>query len=98
LPQSAALGGNMAKDTPSIAKNKIKRSLGAICDPHPSKKEEKILWEYFHYQCAYCGIEIERESRTGHLQKAERIAFLIMLCRVLNVMAMKKEKKNGIPS
>jgi 5-methylcytosine-specific restriction endonuclease McrA len=63
----SALGGNMAKDTPSIAKNKIKRSLGAICDPHPSKKEEKILWEYFHYQCAYCGIEIERESRTGNL-------------------------------
>jgi 5-methylcytosine-specific restriction endonuclease McrA len=62
-----ALGGNMVKDTPSMAKNKIKRSLSAICDPHPSKKEEKALWEYFNYQCAYCGIEIEKDSRTGHL-------------------------------
>lgn len=50
-----------------MAKNKIKRSLGAICDPHPSKKEEKDLWEYFNSQCAYCGNEIEKGSRTGHL-------------------------------
>ncbi|AGN11343.1 HNH endonuclease [Simiduia agarivorans] len=57
----------MAKDTPSMAKNKIKRSLGAICDPHPSKKEEDALWMYFNFQCAYCGILIERASRTGHL-------------------------------
>ncbi|WP_037429022.1 HNH endonuclease [Shewanella colwelliana] len=57
----------MAKDTPSMAKNKIKRSLGAICDPHPSKKEEKALWEYFNSQCAYCGLEIEKGSRAGHL-------------------------------
>ncbi|WP_189475078.1 HNH endonuclease [Halioglobus pacificus] len=50
-----------------MAKNKIKRSLGAICDPHPSKAEEKELWEYFDSQCAYCGVSIERDSRTGHL-------------------------------
>ena len=43
------------------------RSLGAICDPHPSKKEENALWEYFEFQCAYCGVSIERASRTGHL-------------------------------
>lgn len=37
----------MVKDTPPMAKNKIKRSLGAILDPHPSKKEENALWDYF---------------------------------------------------
>lgn len=57
----------MAKDTPSMAKNKIRRSLGAICDPHPSKAEENALWDYFDSQCAYCGTAIERASRTGHL-------------------------------
>lgn len=57
----------MAKDTPSMAKNKIKRSLGAIFDPHPSKSEENSLWEYFESCCAYCGVEINRQSRKGHL-------------------------------
>lgn len=57
----------MAKDTPSMAKNKIKRSLAAICDPHPSKKEENALWDYFNFECAYCGVSIQRASRTGHL-------------------------------
>lgn len=50
----------MAKDTPSTAKNKIKRSLGAICDPHPLKREEDEL-------CEYCGVSIGKASRTGHL-------------------------------
>ncbi len=57
----------MQKDTASMAKNKIKRSLNAICDPHPTKSEENTLWEYFDEQCAYCGKPIERNSRTGHL-------------------------------
>ena len=50
-----------------MAKNKIKRSLSAICDPHPSNTDVNKLWEYFESCCAYCGIKIQRESRTGHL-------------------------------
>jgi CRISPR/Cas system Type II protein with McrA/HNH and RuvC-like nuclease domain len=50
-----------------MAKNKIKRCLNAICDPHPSKADLNLLWEYFDYQCAYCGIAIERASRKGHI-------------------------------
>lgn len=57
----------MPKDTPSMAKNKIKRSLSAIYDPHPSPAEVNLLWEYFESCCAYCGSLIERDSRTGHL-------------------------------
>lgn len=57
----------MAKDTPSMAKNKIKRSLWAIYDPHPKKGEVDSLWAYFDSKCAYCGVEIERKSRTGHV-------------------------------
>lgn len=57
----------MPKDSPSIAKNKIRRSLAAIVDPHPSKSEANTLWEYFDSCCAYCGASIPRDSRSGHL-------------------------------
>ena len=57
----------MAKDTPSMAKNKIRRSLLAILDPLPSKNEADELWSYFGNSCAYCGVHIDRSSRTGHI-------------------------------
>jgi len=57
----------MPKDTPSMAKNKIKRSLVAVYDPPPTKKEVDALWEYFNSRCVYCDEHIERASRTGHL-------------------------------
>ncbi len=57
----------MPKDTPSMAKNKMRRSLVAIYDPHPTKSDVNELWAYFESSCAYCGAHIERESRTGHL-------------------------------
>ncbi len=57
----------MAKDTPSMAKNKIKRSLGAILDPHPSAKDISMLWGYFGHSCIYCGLSMDRTSRHGHL-------------------------------
>lgn len=56
-----------AKDTPSMAKNRIRRSLLAVIDPHPSRVEIDGLWNYFQSACAYCGIVISRETRTGHL-------------------------------
>jgi hypothetical protein len=57
----------MAKDTPSMAKNKMNRCFKAILDPHPNKKEIDSLWMYFNSCCAYCGKGIQRSSRTGHL-------------------------------
>ena len=57
----------MAKDTPSMAKNKMRRCLASILDPHPSDAEVKELWSYFQSSCAYCGIPLDRASRTGHL-------------------------------
>lgn len=49
-----------------MAKNKIKRSLLAIIDPYPSKTELDSLWSYFQSSCAYCGVSMHRDSRTGH--------------------------------
>ncbi len=64
---TSVFGKTMPKDTPSMAKNKIKRSLSAICDPHPSAREVNLLWKHFESCCAYCGCLIERDSRSGHL-------------------------------
>ncbi len=60
----------MAKDTPSIAKNKIKRCLNAILDPHPESSDVDHIWKYFESSCAYCGVLIDRNSRQGHLDHA----------------------------
>lgn len=57
----------MAKDTPSMAKNKMRRCLLAILDPHPSPAEISELWTYFQSSCAYCGIPLDRSIRAGHL-------------------------------
>lgn len=39
----------------------------AIFDPLPPKSEIDKIWAYFESDCAYCGKQIERTPRTGHL-------------------------------
>ena len=65
----------MPKDTPSIAKNKIKRSLIAILDPHPSEADVSRLWQHFQSACAYCGLALDRNSRQGHVDHATSSAY-----------------------
>ena len=60
----------MPKDTPSTAKNKIKRCLSSILDPHPGPEDVARLWEHFKSSCAYCGAALEQNSRQGHLDHA----------------------------
>ena len=57
----------MAKVTPSMAKNQIKRSLVQIIDAHPNNVQKQQIWRHFDYKCAYCGIVIDPKSRKGHL-------------------------------
>lgn len=57
----------MAKVTPSMAKNQIKRSLLQIVDLHPNKMQKQQIWRYFDNKCAYCDITIDPNSRQGHL-------------------------------
>lgn len=64
----------MPKDTPSMAKNKMRRCFAAILDPHPSKSELAELWEYFENSCAYCDARLERSARTGHLDHVRPIS------------------------
>lgn len=55
----------MAKHSPSIARNQIRRSLMAIIDPHPTADELARLWEHFGNRCAYCDVEVSKEARDG---------------------------------
>ncbi|PHQ36687.1 HNH endonuclease [Rhodopirellula bahusiensis] len=48
------------------ARRAIKSSLKRILDPKPTDAEIDRLWGYFNSACAYCGIKIDRKSRTGH--------------------------------
>jgi hypothetical protein len=57
----------MPRITPSMAKNTIKRSLRAIVDRELSATEKTAIWNHFSSQCAYCGKELTREDREGHI-------------------------------
>jgi hypothetical protein len=57
----------MAKNTPSMAKNQMRRCLQAIIDPHPNDAEVSALWAYFQSACAYCGLLLTRGKRDGHV-------------------------------
>ena len=57
----------MAKVTPSMAKNQIKRSFLQIVDSHPNKTQKQQIWCYFDNCCAYCDVAIDPKSRQGHL-------------------------------
>jgi len=51
----------------SQAKNIMRRTLSEIVDPGPTASEKNELWEHFQSCCAFCGVSIARESRTGHI-------------------------------
>ena len=45
----------------------MRRTISEILDPGPSASEQNQLWTHFQSSCAFCGVHIERSSRTGHL-------------------------------
>ncbi|MFV3334766.1 HNH endonuclease [Pseudomonas sp. NY15437] len=57
----------MAKHSPSIARNQIRRSLMAIIDPYPTADELAMLWKHFSNRCAYCDVEVSKEARDGQV-------------------------------
>ena len=78
--------------TPSQARNSIKRSLKAVIDPVPKAKDKNSIWSFFDNRCAYCDCQIERESRTGHIDHliaemdggSNRLSNLVLTCAVCN--------------
>lgn len=56
---------------PSQAKNLIRRTLRAILDPHPNKKELARVQEHFRSCCAFCGVRVGQAQKDGHLDHLE---------------------------
>lgn len=57
----------MPAPTPGYVKNMIRRSLREIVDKSPNKKDEKKIWEFFNYECAYCGKTLSKEHKESHI-------------------------------
>jgi CRISPR/Cas system Type II protein with McrA/HNH and RuvC-like nuclease domain len=53
--------------TPSYVKNVICRSLREIVDPSPTKKDEERIWKFFNSECAYCGKQLSKLQKQGHI-------------------------------
>ena len=53
--------------TPSLARNALKRALKELVDPPLTAREENHVWAYFGSRCAFCGVQLVREGRKGHL-------------------------------
>lgn len=78
--------------TPSQTRNSIKKCLKAIVDPKPKKADKDRIWSYFENRCAYCGAEIVRDSRKGHIDHlfsemeggSNRLSNLVLTCATCN--------------
>lgn len=57
----------MPAPTASYVKNTIRRGLREIVDPSPSRQSIDNLWSFFKAQCAYCGRQLAREKKEGHV-------------------------------
>jgi len=57
----------MPTPTPGYIKNMIRRSFRELVEPSPRKKDEERIWEFFNYECAYCGKKLDRNGREGRI-------------------------------
>lgn len=57
----------MPAPTPAYVKNMIRRSLREVIDPSPMKKDEHKVWEFFNSECAYCGKQLRKAHKEGHI-------------------------------
>lgn len=53
--------------TPAQVKCIIRRGLRNLIDPELTPNQKNKIWSFFHSQCAYCGIVLNRELREGHI-------------------------------
>jgi len=78
--------------TPSQARNSIKKCLKTLIDPKPKNNEKDKIWAYFKNECAYCGVQLTKESRIGHIDHlysemeggSNRLSNLVLTCATCN--------------
>ena len=57
----------MPGETPAYVKNMIRRCFREQIDRSPTKSQLAQIWDYFQKSCVYCGIELDRKNREGHI-------------------------------
>ena len=57
----------MARTTPSMAKNVMRRALVGVGDPHPDPAQIDRLRAFFASSCAYCARPLVRGQRDAHV-------------------------------
>lgn len=82
-----AAGRHRRKHTVAQAKNLMHRAVDEIVDPSPRNVDP--LWKYFGGRCAYCGKELDRDEREGHVDHAvaggdNHLGNLVLACGVCN--------------
>jgi hypothetical protein len=86
------------KYTVSQAKNRMRRTVEEIVDPGP--RNVNALWEHFDAQCAYCGRELGRDRREGHVDHADpnggnNLGNLVLACGSCNGDEKREESWHG---
>lgn len=82
-----ASGRQRRKYTTSQAKNLMRRAVDEIIDPGPRSIDE--LWQHFEARCAYCGKDLGRDRREGHIdhadaQRGNHLGNLVLACGSCN--------------
>ncbi|HVV38256.1 MAG TPA: HNH endonuclease [Acidimicrobiales bacterium] len=75
------------KNTIAQAKNRMRRTVEEILDPGPLSIDG--LWDHFGAECAYCGKQLSRADREGHVDHAEsgggnHLGNLVLACGACN--------------
>jgi 5-methylcytosine-specific restriction endonuclease McrA len=86
------------KYTVSQAKNRMRRTVEEILDPGP--RNVNALWEHFGAQCAYCGKDLNRDRREGHIDHADPdggndLGNLVLACGSCNGDEKREESWQG---
>lgn len=69
------------------AKNRMGRAIDSIVDPWPPSTDP--VWEFFESACAYCGLELVKGERKGHIDHAtaaggNHMGNLVLACAACN--------------
>src|SRR4051794_37835293 len=72
----------------------MRRAANEIVDPSPRSVD--AVWDHFESRCAYCGVELDRASRMGHVDHAEagggnHLGNLVLACGTCNGDAKREQ-------
>ena len=78
----------------------MRRALREIVDPSPDADGVTAIWSFFDSRCAYCGAELDRSKKEGHidhLTSASRGGLNNISNRVLSCANCNEKEKLDLP-